>query len=106
MKPVAWQRRSDGLAMRVGQLSLRLAWQAPGIVRVAAVPIDAGEPGRPYGPMLDPLRRPQRVRFEVHESPTEIVTTDGVMSVHIDTVTGVFSYRDSQGQVILREGAK
>ena len=32
--------------------------------------------------------------------------TDGILSVHIETSTGAFSYRDAQGTVLLREEAK
>ncbi|WP_020524112.1 glycoside hydrolase family 31 protein [Catelliglobosispora koreensis] len=106
MSSLAWQRRPDGLVLRDSKFCVRLAWQAPGIVRVAAVPVNAGEPGCAYGPMLDPLRRPQRANFDIREAAGEIVTTDGVLSVHIDTGTGVLSYRDRNGEVLLREGER
>lgn len=106
MSSIAWQRRPDGLMWHFGGLSQRLSWQAPGIVRVTALPSEAGDPACAYGPMLDPHRRPQRVRFEVSEPPGELVISDCTLAVHIDAVTGVLSYRDRRGEVILREGVK
>ncbi|MBW8817393.1 MAG: hypothetical protein JF598_03965, partial [Streptomyces sp.] len=53
---VDWEPRADGVLLRCADLSVRVAWQARGILRVAARPADDGDPVLNDGPMLDPDR--------------------------------------------------
>ncbi len=103
---VTWEASKDGLALRLRGLSLRLSWAAPGVVRVTAVPVGDGAPLCAYGPMLDPAYSWRPARVEVGETPQGLVATDGVLSVHIDTCTGAFTYRDAGGTLLLHEHAK
>ena len=103
MSAITWEPWTDGLALRSGDLSMRLSWVAPGIARIGAVPAGAGDPVCAYGPMLDPACTLRPPAFEIRESPGEVVTSDGVLSVHIDTSTGVFSYRDARGGLLLED---
>lgn len=103
MSGMEWERRDDGLALHCGGLAVRAAWQAPGILRVAALPADVGEPRLVDGPMLDSVRARGHVRFELRESPGELMMADGLLSLRVDMVTGAFSYRSGRGELLLRE---
>lgn len=103
MSDLAWERRDDGVVLRCGGLAVRAAWQAPGILRVAALPASVGEPRLAEGPMLDPARIREHVPFELRESPGELVMSDGLLSLRVDGETGALSYYDARGELLFRE---
>jgi alpha-D-xyloside xylohydrolase len=98
-----WDRRDDGLVLHCGGLVVRACWQGRGIVRVAAVAAETGEPKLADGPMLDPARVVEPVPFEVRELASELVMSDGTLEVHIDLASGAFTYRDATGGVLFGE---
>jgi hypothetical protein len=54
------------------------------------------------GLMLDPARVVEPHAFEVRQAPGELVTSDGMLTVHIELSSGGFSYRDARRGVVRR----
>ncbi|OLE28357.1 MAG: hypothetical protein AUG49_02695 [Catenulispora sp. 13_1_20CM_3_70_7] len=104
---VDWEPRADGVLLRCADLSVRVAWQARGILRVAARPADDGDPVLNDGPMLDPDRALGGVElgsdFVVRESDSELIVSDGTLALHVDLRSGAFSYRDADGSLLFEE---
>lgn len=106
MPAITWGHRADGVVLEADGLVVRLAWEAPGIARVAALPAALGEPEFHEGPMLDPSRTREAVSFRQWESEGFLFSSDGSLTVRIDLSTGGFTWLDHEGRTLFQEDGK
>ncbi len=101
-----FERRGDGVLIRLGGIATRVSWESPSILRVTAVAEAAGEPKLREGPMLDGARARETVAFGLKSDDDEIVMSSSRLSLRVDRSTGAFTYRDALGNLLLREAER
>src|SRR5687768_15726216 len=103
MDEISWERRDDGVTFTADGLVVRLRWEAPGIVRVAARPVHDGEPQFTDGLMLDPARPREAVEFRLGASSGGLVMSDETLTVTIHRASGRLTWRDGHGRLLFDE---
>lgn len=106
MEAISWERRDDGVTFDAGGLVVRLRWEAPGIVRVAARPVHDGEPQFTDGLMLDPARPREPVEFRLRASSGGLVMSDETLTVAIHGTSGNLTWRDAHGRLLFDEAGQ